>query len=98
MWQYEGCFLTKFPDRCGVIKWTNFRYRAECDTKKRALSRKGERAEEACLMLLPDLFFALGGGHWGLCDEEGIGVHGEDANSDGESDLLRRRVGSCHNF
>ena len=49
-------------------------------------------------MLLPDLFFALGGGHWGLCDEEGGGVHGEDADSDGESDLLRRRVGSCHNF
>jgi len=45
MLQYEACFLTKFPDRCGVIKWTNFRYRAECDTKKRALSRKGERAE-----------------------------------------------------
>ena len=66
--------------------------------RKSARSRKGERAEEACLMLLPDLFFALGGGHWGLCDEEGVGVHGEDANSDGESDLLRRRVGSCHNF
>ena len=46
MRQYEACFLTKFPDRCGVIKWTNFRYRAECETKKRALSQKGERAEE----------------------------------------------------
>ena len=66
--------------------------------QKSARSRKGERAEGAYLMLLPDLFFALGGGHWGLCDEEGVGVHGEDANSDGESDLLRRRVGSCHNF
>ena len=97
MWQYEACFLTKFPDRCGVIKWTNFRYRAECDTKKRALP-KGRTRGSGLFMLLPELFFALGGGHWGLCDEEGIGVPGEDANSDGEPDHLRRRVGSCHNF
>ena len=66
--------------------------------RKSARSRKGERAEEAYLMLLPDLFFPFGGGHRFLCDEEGVGVHGEDADSDGESDLLRRRVGSCHNF
>ena len=66
--------------------------------RKSARSRKGERAEGACLMLLPDLFFALGGLHRFSCDEEGVGVHGEDANSAGESDLLRRRVGSCHNF
>ena len=43
MLQYEACFLTRFPDRCGVIKWTNFRYRAECDTKKRALPKGGTR-------------------------------------------------------
>ena len=66
--------------------------------RKSARSRKGERAEGACLMLLPDLFFALGGGYWGLCDEEGVGVHGEDADSDGESDLLRRCVGPYHDF
>ena len=39
MLQYEVRFLTKLPDHCGVIKWTNFRYRAECDTKKRALPK-----------------------------------------------------------
>ena len=66
--------------------------------RKSARSRKGERAEEAYLMLLPDLFFPFGGGHRFLCDDKGIGVHGEDANSDGEPDHLRRRVGSCHNF
>ena len=43
MLQYEACFLTRFPDRCGVIKWTNFRYRAECDTKKRAPERGNAR-------------------------------------------------------
>ena len=97
MWQYEACFLTKFSDRCGVIKWTNFRYRAECDTKK-ARSRKGERAEEACLMLLPDLLFSFGGGHRLLCDEEGIEVHGEDADIDFEANLLARGVWARHDF
>ena len=44
MLQYEICFLTKFPDRCGAIKWTNFRYRAECETKKaRAPERENAR-------------------------------------------------------
>ena len=46
--QYEACFLTKFPDRCGVIKWTNFRYRAECDTKKRALPKGRTRGKGGC--------------------------------------------------
>ena len=94
----RGLFFNKVPrplwsDKGGKPLGIGLRVR-----QKSARSRKGERAEGAYFMLLPDLFFALGGGHWGLCDEEGIGVHGEDANSDGESDLLRRRVGSCHNF
>lgn len=85
-------------DHCGAIRaekplGIGLRVR-----RKSALSRKGEHTKETYFMLLPDLFFTLGGGHRGLCDEEGVGVHGEDANSDGESDLLRRRVGSCHNF
>ena len=49
--------------------------------RKSARSRKGERAEGACLMLLPDLFFALGGGHWGLCDDESYTGHREDGKS-----------------
>ena len=88
MWQYEACFLTTFPDRCGVIKWTSFRYRAECETKK-ARSRKGERAEEAYLMLLPDLFFSFGGGHRFLCDDKGIGEHWEYFNIECEANFFR---------
>ena len=66
--------------------------------RKSARSRKGERAEGACLMLLPDLFFALGGGHRFLCDEEGIEVHGEDADIDFEANLLARGVWARHDF
>ena len=93
MLQYEVRFLTKLPDHCGVIKWTNCRYRAECDTKKCALPKGGTRGR-GLFDVVARSIFALGGGHWGLCDEEGVGEHGENANSDGESDLLRRRVGS----
>ena len=75
----------------------NSRHRVEGETKKRALP-KGRAHERDLFHVVARSIFALGGGHWGLCDEEGVGVHGEDANSDGESDLLRRRVGSCHNF
>ena len=53
MLQYEACFLTRFPDRCGVIKWTNFRYRAECDTKKRALPKGRTRGREGEGVPLP---------------------------------------------
>ena len=56
MLQYEACFLTKFPDRCGVIKWTNFRYRAECDTKKRALPKGRTRGRGLSHVVCPIYF------------------------------------------
>ena len=65
--------------------------------KKRA-PPKGERAEEAYFMLLPDLFFPFSGGHRFLCDEEGIEVHGEDADIDFEANLLARGVWARHDF
>ena len=49
-------------------------------------------------MLLPDLLFSFGGGHWFLCDEEGIEVHGEDADIDFEANLLARGVWARHDL
>ena len=66
--------------------------------RKSARPRKGARAEEACLMLLPDLLFSFGGLHRFLCDEEGIGVHGEDADIDFEANLFARGVWARHDF
>ena len=98
MRQCEACFLTKYPDHCGAIRaekplGIGLRVR-----QKSARSRQGERAEEACLMLLPDLLFSFGGGHRFLCDEEGIEVHGEDADIDFEANLFARGVWARHDF
>ena len=49
-------------------------------------------------MLLPGLLFSFGGGHRFLCDEEGIEVHGEDADVDFEANLLARGVWARHDF
>lgn len=49
--------------------------------QKSALSRKGERAEGAYFMLLPDLLFSFGGLHRFLCDDESYTGHREDGKS-----------------
>ncbi len=45
MLQYETCFLTKFPDRCGAIRAEKPLVIGLRVRQKSALSRKGERAE-----------------------------------------------------
>ena len=97
MLQYEVRFLTKLPDHCGVIKWTNFRYRAECDTKKCALPKGGTRGR-GLFDVVARSIFALGGGHRFLCDDKGIGEHREYFNIECEANLFRGVIGLGHDF
>ena len=94
----RGLFFNKVPrplwsDKGGKPLGIGLRVR-----QKSVRSRKGERAEEAYFMLLPDLLFSFGGGHRFLCDEEGIEVHGEDADIDFEANLFARGVWARHDF
>ena len=68
------------------------------DETKSARSRKGERAEEACLMLLPDLLFPSVEVIGSCVMRKGSRNMGEDADIDFEANLLARGCLGAHDF
>ena len=59
---------------------------------------KGRTRGSGLFHVVDRTIFPFGGGHWFLCDEEGVGVHGEDLYIESEPNLLVRGVLARHDF